>query len=1246
MALSFYPIYPGRSKTGNGRFSYLLATRQTVDPSKPWTGIYITSDRDLGSGLAKSITIKDLFTQFADVPGTFNTLIFLYFAADAGANVTAIGGALDNIDWRPSAQKNQGTIVWVAAPSAIAQGAIDAAPRLPYSIPPSRNPLPFANNPGQQPLLSLAPGTTGSQSLFITGGATVPLSATTGNDGLLLGGGGLGIARGTSSADQQPVVATGQIEIPAGDANNGCLVFIGNFAGTGTFSFPGTLPLPTSGLGVGFQYGVTVDGDGSTPPTSGPVSYPLLDTPGSLQGWPTSAVLSILDNTETYFSLQPSGSNTVRSAFRTLLDGTILLTPQSDGSSQLVFNVGYGNSIYLTPQGAFTMAVDDGSGGDTEPSGLGNQLLCGLSGVEYISFVPGDLLWFYPDKPAGIIAELDTDLPKPANVALAFDATTPPKLTTAYAMVLPGPTSRADGSAYYSEPDQAPFFTKPKQSTDSNPLDLSYYALSIAQLPKAPGPPETYVPFPLLPYAAFVPATDPNQFGYDHQYVESFEYQLINPTRKSSIEKMAQGGTLQSHTAQGTDQGTDNVIAITPEGYEAVFSPNGLWQSLAVAKMGTKPTPPIDPTKPPKPTDQTYIDISFSPAAGPEAPQLPQPPHLPQPLQDAMLTNQQFLVITAATNLGTFDNTVTMNGWPFTLDLSKNTTVGDYYNVIIFKSANATVRQMAHHPELWTRYKDFNNTANDPNGRFLSNWLVDYLEQARTLYKGGVASLQNFVNLIDDVTWNGFLALRVSITTQSLPDPIEALLAGIDKSLFVAHHIGNQINHVAPPQTKGDDYHLNSAMFGLVHYVDPALGAEVNSLPPYIANPSTYDFKVLTLEAVFENAKLVNFSNKSLLTLNSLFGDSVQQTDAAGDSGANTLVLIGSYVKKNNPAYTFATAQGATTDFYVASNALARVEITSASMTVSEVPSIQTGVVGELQCSQPTPLTPPANETAYLARFNLAGNLQMAADPNFDLLSYQYLGFQNLGLDMYLVTNGGDRSFAFDSSALRIALTQTYAVDPNAKTPSDPKKAGSNLVRTGSMLAQFPLQLSGFITGCGGRLPDAMGYRALDTTAPKGITAASLDGSANWYALSFDLNLGSLGSLGPIGGLSAEMLLAWAPGGQGGGVTILPALKIAGPGGVSLSFDLEGVVKFGAADIVLNKIPALDNTPAQYVLMFESIAFTVLTFSFPPKGSTNIYLFGNAQPSSDDPIKPTLGWFGGYFEQQPPPQANSVEAAK
>src|SRR6185295_8929993 len=157
--------------------------------------------------------------------------------------------------------------------------------------------------------------------------------------------------------------------------------------------------------------------------------------------------------------------------------------------------------------------------------------------------------------------------------------------------------------------------------------------------------------------------------------------------------------------------------------------------------------------------------------------------------------------------------------WPFTIDLTKNKTVGDYRNVILFKSANATVTQLARHPELWTRYADFNDASTDADGRFLSNWLVEYLTDAKTLYNNGkgVASLQDFCELIDDPTWNGFLALKVDIDTQGLPPPVEALLAGIDKSLFVAHHIGNQVNHVTPPADPNakDGYQLNSAMFGV-----------------------------------------------------------------------------------------------------------------------------------------------------------------------------------------------------------------------------------------------------------------------------------------------------------------------------------------------------------------------------------------------------------------------------------------------
>lgn len=1174
MAVAFSPVYQQQG----GPWTYLLAANGAVPSGRPWTGIYITSSFDLSGLTESSIPLDQIIAQFENQQ-PFNVLVFLHFAASASPNVQQIGAALDSINW--GVPQYAGVVTWIAQPGAINQASVDAAPKLPfapYAPEGAGAVVPSITGIGAYSLLALNPGQPGSQKLFITGGNQVTLRQSDGNDALLLDA-PLAIAHGVAGNQPQTVVAAAPsgIQIPVGDTNNGCLVFDGTLAAT------------ISDVGIGFVYGVTPDSTAKLTPA--PFTYPLLNAVNGLDGRGVSAVLSILaplDISQCYLSLKPDGGG-FATAYRSLLDRVIKLTPLADGSSRLVFNPGFGGVRYLTPHGAFAMSID---GSESSQYGLDHQLLCGLSGVEYINFADNDLLRFYSGQNASVSVHVEPDLPAGANVTYAFDS--PAAVQTAWAMVLPGNPGQTKIRQYYSEPDQAPFFTATGVSADS--MELGFFGLSLSCLPDAatrPPPPPATAPvinqFPLLPYASFDAGT---AFGADPAYAEVFEYQLINPTRRAQIEAMS-STSMQTNT----ELKTPTITAITPEGYAATFttpsgqppaSHNKIWTALQVAQMGSD------------------INITFG-DPGSSAP-------LPQPLQEAFLTNQQFLVITSAQNLGAFAPKVDMGDWPFTIDLTKNTPVGDYHNVIIFKSANATVTQLASHPELWTRYADFNDSTHDPDGRFLSNWLVDYLNTAKQLFADGqgVASLANFCALIDDPHWNGFLALRVDIGTQSLPPQIEALLAGIDRSLFVAHHIGNQVNHVTPPAAGSSGYQLNSAVFGLVHYVDPALGSQVNNIPSYIADPQSYDFKVLTLEAVFENAQLVTFGNKSLLTLNQLFGDAVQQTSATGDAGANTLVLVGSYNEKNDPPYTFTTAQGAITNFYLASNALECVEITRATMAVTQPP-----------------------QHSYLAHFTLSGNFSLMNDPDFDILSYQRLGFVNLGLDMALDSAGANapfkRSFNFDSTMLRLALAQNMRFDPTA---SDRVTAGFNLVRQGSLLEQFPLQLSGFVNGDGGRQPAAMGFRTLETTLPKGIDAASL-GTDGWYALSFDLNLGGQGALGQNGGLTAQFLLAWAPGGQQGLPDVLPALKIAGPGGVSLSFDIEGVVKFGAADIVLNRLPAAAPQPAQFVLMFESIAFSVLSFSFPPKGSTNVFLFGTTDAQSGQALKPTLGWFGGYVAQPP-----------
>jgi len=1130
---------------------YILTPKGAPPSSGPCCAIYINADTTVDLNLLN--TLPGIIAQFQN-NRPLSLLAFLYFNAPITADaLPALANTLTAYPWKSNLgiDRHGGIALWLDDPATVTVDVISSAAKLPMIALYDRGPPPTTTPelvaPQSHPLLALAPGNAAAGNLFISGD-TVIVGANEAGDALRLSGKtSLSITLGTTQSDASQAIAAlapPVIDIPLAGANCGDL------------KLSGTLGAPISAIGIGFRFGLEAS------PAVPPLAYPLLDNPAALAGWPFTATISLLSPlvaTRCWWMLMPWSGNTIRSAYRTVTGEVIGLTPSS-GGAQLLFNSVQGRR-YLTPSGNYAVSVLD-------PSFAGGtaDLICGLSGVEYIALQPGDLLSFTAAQPAAANVLSNPSLAKPADVTFRLDPGDT-RETTAWATVLP-----ADGKTpplYYSEPNQAPFFT----TTEAGGLELDYFPLTRSALPATAGS----ASFPLVPYGAVTKAA--SGYGSDAAYLAAFEYQVLTPTRQAQIEAMR----VAAPAATGTVQ------AVTPQGYVATFV-NGEWQKLEIAETATP---------------RASVSIAFTPAAGAGA--------LPEALQDAFLTNQQFLVITAPTaSLGTFTPVITLDGWPFTLDLSRNKTVGDYRNVLLFKSGNATIRQMAQHPELWTGYVNFNNTEGDEKGRFLSNWLVAYLDEAVALYADGdgVASLGAFCRLIDDPDWNGFLALKVDVGTIGLPAVIQALLAGIaDQSLFYAHHLGNETNHVSP---SGTSYDLASSVFALVRYQDPQLGAG-GALPPFLPSPQSYDFRVLTLEAVFENAMLLSFANKSLLLFNALFGDTVNRTDRTGAiQGCNNLLLIGDYrVIDDQPSYSFATAGGSVTDFYMASNAFARIEIAKATMTV---------------------VSPADSGGSYQATFWLSGNFEFDYDRDlaFDLLSYDYLEFQGLSLDMTFKAGGVDRAFAFDTARLALTLNQNWAVDPAGGPPSGPPPGGFNLVRTDSLLAQFPLALNGLVTGTADRQPAALGYRVLNTESPKGISPAVLSASP-WYALSFSMNLGGQGSLGSSGLLSADLLLAWVPGGTGPKPSVAPLLKIAGPGGVNLSLDLEGVIKFGAADIVLNRIPA--DAPEQFVLIFESIALTVLMLSFPPQGTTNVFLFGDTTAGSGGAVKPTLGWFGGYVEK-------------
>jgi hypothetical protein len=247
----------------------------------------------------------------------------------------------------------------------------------------------------------------------------------------------------------------------------------------------------------------------------------------------------------------------------------------------------------------------------------------------------------------------------------------------------------------------------------------------------------------------------------------------------------------------------------------------------------------------------------------------------------------------------------------------------------------------------------------------------------------------------------------------------------------------------------------------------------------------------------------------------------------------------------------------------------------------------------------------------------------------------------------------GNPDFHFDATKMVVPQKPNVvpqkpntAVDPAKLT--GPPSADYNLVRLNSLLAQFPLALTGFLQQSKDIQPEDMGFRVLETTIPSGITPASLQGQA-WSALEFTLNLGGHGTVGAGSALTAQMQLAWTAGGAGT-ASVAPTLKIAGPGGVSLNFDFEGVLKFGAQDIVLNRLPAPDTqnsqqattpTPPQFILLFESIGVSLLSLSIPPRGSTNVVILGDMSATQNSVLDPTLGWYGGYLQKKAAKPATS-----
>jgi hypothetical protein len=897
----------------------------------------------------------------------------------------------------------------------------------------------------------------------------------------------------------------------------------------------------------------------------------------------------------TYFAFTDPAA-VLFSGFRTTFNDIINLQPitqprSGEQAAKLVLTTGNPNTpnppdYSFGPDGDFIMMLAP------PKDGASSHMLCGLTPTETLSFTagpaanpqPGDRLRF-----TAYCKAFATSYPPPTSSSLGIPVDpNAPKMNDSYrtpwATVIPGPQAAA--SQYSAQPKGSPLFGFDKVVAPSSDSLLGFVDPGYALTRPDPFP---MMPYGLVPLEGGVSFTEGEVGGVEQFAAAAARRTLIGAPGVSQPRRALR--MLEAVAGAGNDWVT------TPSGLLAELDQTGgHWSSVLLGvNNGAGPMWMLFNNPPPK-------------------------------LQQALQTANLFLVAANASNLGalaaapagpkppvpngtpTFYNTMSIQDWQIAANVGQSNVYNDYNNILIIKGCKGKLLDLVAKPDIWTQREDFSVPGTDPTETvILAQWIATYIQDALNQTS---PYFDNFKSIVNDDNWTGILALKASLT--GLPRNLSGLLSVIDKSQCFAHHFGITITPVGIDRTQVNpkvSITNSSSIFQLVYYVDPAFDqTNPKPLPP---SNSPYDFKLLTLEALFKNTAVKSFDSYAQLTLGAFFGDSVSHM---GDSSNiyDTIMLKGAY-QQNGGVGTFMLDSVDDNLFFLDSGTINKVEITKA----------QFNTVG------PTSLT-----------FDLWGfidfKLLAATDPNtlaqfsFDLFSFgslqdnpnavrQGLSFGGLSIDL----NSGTTPwvFSFDVSAITF--------DPSRSTP-----------RKGSLYTDFALSLKGLLNGDDSSDaksqtdPGSLNYLNMPTNAP-------LSGVAGgpWYALQFGVDLGSVGALASNAGLNAGMIAAWAPGGApspGSGLTpfnAMAGLRLPGVTAKSKLLSLEGVLALSIGDIRLTYAPPDESSPTRFwVLWLSDIALKFLgLLKIPPNGAISFACFGNPDAKGQPGA---LGWYAVYNQDK------------
>ncbi|PKE29435.1 hypothetical protein CWS43_15365 [Rahnella sp. AA] len=878
--------------------------------------------------------------------------------------------------------------------------------------------------------------------------------------------------------------------------------------------------------------------------------------------------------------------------------------------------------FHVAPYGDFLVSAKAG------PNGVTTELLCGLSGNEFISVVPGSTsadasrIRFVSQQGA-YAADFPPPVASPTGAPRDGDSLLTGGYVTSWMTVLP-PANKQN--SYAAQPDGAALFGYDSYVWKNNAQMLGHVDPGYV-LPDA-----GTTAFPMVPYAGFQPQDGKN--GFDQTQSRNFEALIIGATRRQLIGSVSNRQVLSArcHTQDMRAASAANDAAAvnftTPSGMIATLD-NTLasWQKILLGQIVTPVSSEMNFTRP--------------------APEL----------QQAFQTNQLMMVAANSTNFcqpdGTFSNRLNIGGWSIEADVGTSLDYGDYSNIMIIKGIDGPLydpdgdptHNLIASPSKWTQAAQFSAPTMTRDGTpdpgqivNLSQWLQDYFIDA--LSPGGEGFFDDFNALAKDPNWKGILILRAKIAEP--PQDLAGITAGIrNPDRFYAHHLAIQISQIkSDPQGGGINIDRQSSVYGLIYYIDNDYDTASEGSPVQPAYGVDYDFITLTLKVLFENTAVKTFSSYTQLTLNNIFGSAVT---AMGENGNNynSIIMQGTF-QNNNGQPTYGMKTLANYSFLFNNNVLSDVETLSAEMNTIRTDSVSSVVRFGLSGFMGFRLLSGTDVNGEEENIDLFS----FGSPEGDFLSHTGLNYTGLGLNMAFTAADpvGSRALTFDSSQISFNMA--------VSTP-----------RAGSLYQALSMELDGLTSSDSADVtPASLGY--LDV-----VTNVQMNGvSAQWNALKFKLNLGTAGELAGKVGLNAYLLLAWSAD-SFDGYQALTGIKMPGSTHGAPLISLQSVLSmsYGTIQLLYTDKPGTvlhptslqpvswrsdyaledDEAPAastgkQFMLVLNEIAIKFLgMLKIPPSGSTAFYLFGDADGTAGN-SDTGLAWYAAY-NNTPPEGKNALQ---